>query len=348
MRRDLLHYKESFERCDQERDQFRLKIDQLEQRVEELSDLLNMELQKGYASEQDKARMRGDCESQLKQMEREYTLKMGEKERELLMVKSELLRSQESKEDVNVGQKKALIKAETDALEYQQQIKTLTHIIDGFQAQLKEVDLLEERLEAKSQECENLSDDIEALKEQIMLYKYRLIPTKGLTESDQSGSSTCGGVTEQEIIRLAQQNRQLNSDVSALKRRLDDMTFKQQRMQNAYKKGSKDLDFENHELKQSVVSLQRQLSDAQDRIHHLEESLKLNVFIPHQQSQQQTQDNQKQHSRIVELEAYCKELHQQLLKWAQLDASCALHLNRMEGRVGYGGNSSLNNAMISE
>lgn len=76
--------------------------------------------------------MRGDCESQLKQMEREYTLKMGEKERELLMVKSELLRSQESKEDVNVGQKKALIKAETDALEYQQQIKTLTHIIDGF------------------------------------------------------------------------------------------------------------------------------------------------------------------------------------------------------------------------
>lgn len=82
----------------------------------------------------------------------------------------------------------------------------------------------------KDEESENLADEIEALKEQVMLYKYRLIPGgKGLTESDQSGSSTSGcGVTEQEVIRLAQQNRQLNSEVSGLKRRLDDAHFKQQ------------------------------------------------------------------------------------------------------------------------
>jgi hypothetical protein len=44
MRRELLHFKESYERCEVEREQFREKINSLEQRVEELSDLLNMEL----------------------------------------------------------------------------------------------------------------------------------------------------------------------------------------------------------------------------------------------------------------------------------------------------------------
>lgn len=119
LRRDLLHFKESFERCDLEREQYRGKVETLETRVEELSDLLNMELQKGYAAEQEKARMRGECEAQLKQMEREMHFKLGEKEREILLVKSELLRTQEAREDVNVEQRKALIKAETDALEYQ-------------------------------------------------------------------------------------------------------------------------------------------------------------------------------------------------------------------------------------
>ena len=53
-------------------------------------------------------------------MDREHALKLGEKERELLIIKSDLLRSQEAKEDFTIEQKKAIIKAETDILEYQQ------------------------------------------------------------------------------------------------------------------------------------------------------------------------------------------------------------------------------------
>lgn len=80
-------------------------------------------------------------------------------------------------------------------------------------------------------------------------------------------------------------------------------------MQNAYKKGSKDLEFESQELKQAVITLQRQLSEAQERVHSLEESLKINVLVPHQQSIMQTAETQKHQQRISELESYCKELH---------------------------------------
>jgi predicted RNase H-like nuclease (RuvC/YqgF family) len=51
MMRELFHFKEAYERCEGEREQFRVKIDTLEGRVGELSDLLNMELQKGYELE---------------------------------------------------------------------------------------------------------------------------------------------------------------------------------------------------------------------------------------------------------------------------------------------------------
>jgi hypothetical protein len=61
--------------------------------------------------------VRSDCELQVKSVERVFALKLAEKDRELLMAKSELLRSQEHKEDAQVGQKKALIRAETEALE---------------------------------------------------------------------------------------------------------------------------------------------------------------------------------------------------------------------------------------
>ena len=55
-----------------------------------------------------------------------------------------------------------------------------------MQEELKQMAVLEERLHEKDIECESLADEIEHLKEQVMLHKYRLLPKSGgsLTESD--------------------------------------------------------------------------------------------------------------------------------------------------------------------
>jgi hypothetical protein len=49
-------------------------------------------LAKGYESEQQKVRMREDFERQRQDMEREAIIRNGDRERELLLLKSELLR----------------------------------------------------------------------------------------------------------------------------------------------------------------------------------------------------------------------------------------------------------------
>ena len=52
------------------------------------------------------------------------------------------------------------------------------------------------------------------------MHKLRLVP---LNSDTQSGNKSN---TEQDLVRLTQQNRQLNAEVAALKRKLDDQNFK--------------------------------------------------------------------------------------------------------------------------
>lgn len=51
MRRELLLSKEALQRVESEKELFRGKFEEAEARVNELGDLLNMELQKGYENE---------------------------------------------------------------------------------------------------------------------------------------------------------------------------------------------------------------------------------------------------------------------------------------------------------
>ena len=67
---------------------------------------------------------------------------------------------------------------------------------------------------------ETLAEEVDDLKEQILMHKLRLVP---LHSDTQSGSKSN---TEQDLVRLTQQNRQLNAEVAALKRKLDDQNFK--------------------------------------------------------------------------------------------------------------------------
>lgn len=87
--------------------------------------------------------MREDYENRLETLEREFAIKASEKERELLLLRSEALRHQELKEDSNVSHKKALIKLESEHFEYQTQIKTLTKIADDMKTELEQIPLLE-------------------------------------------------------------------------------------------------------------------------------------------------------------------------------------------------------------
>ena len=65
IRRELLNYKDLSSRLEAERFQHREKIAELETRITELSDLLNMELQKGYEVDQEKHKMKLDYEDLL-------------------------------------------------------------------------------------------------------------------------------------------------------------------------------------------------------------------------------------------------------------------------------------------
>jgi hypothetical protein len=53
-------------------------------------------------------------------------LRSAEKERELLIIKSEVIRAQESREDSSVTMKKLSVKHEKEVMEWQQQVKALT------------------------------------------------------------------------------------------------------------------------------------------------------------------------------------------------------------------------------
>ena len=54
---------------------------------------MNLELQKGYESEKEKQQMRIDQQYQIEEIHREYQLKFTEKDREILLMKSEVIRA---------------------------------------------------------------------------------------------------------------------------------------------------------------------------------------------------------------------------------------------------------------
>lgn len=56
--------------------------------------------------------MRYDHEQSLQALERDLLIRYSEKERELIVLKSEVIRSHENKEDHNVNSKKLAIKLE--------------------------------------------------------------------------------------------------------------------------------------------------------------------------------------------------------------------------------------------
>ncbi len=140
-------------------------------------------------------------------------------------MRSEVIRAQESSEEVHNQQKKLHLKFEQEALEYQLQIKALTRINDDLKDEIKEGAMLEEKLAEKNATIENLAEEVDELKEQILMHKLRLVP---LNSDSQSGNKSNNGATEQDLVRLTQQNRQLNSEIASLKRKIEDQNFKTQ------------------------------------------------------------------------------------------------------------------------
>ena len=128
----------------------------MEQRVTELSELLNLELQKGYELDKEKQQMRLDHDYAQQSLQRDLMLRSAEKERELLIIKSEVIRAQESREDSSVSMKKQSVKHEKEVMEWQQQVKALTKINEELKSELEEVQILEGRLAEKDQEIESL------------------------------------------------------------------------------------------------------------------------------------------------------------------------------------------------
>ena len=116
-------------------------------------------------------------------------------------MRSEVIRAQESSEEVHNQQKKLHLKFEQEALEYQLQIKTLTRINDDLKDEIKEVAMIEEKLAEKNATIENLAEEVDELKEQILMHKLRLVP---LNSDSQSGNKSNNGAAEQDLVRLTQ------------------------------------------------------------------------------------------------------------------------------------------------
>jgi len=212
--------KDACQRLEQEKAESRDRIDGLEQRVTELSELLNLELQKGYELDKEKQQMRLDHDYALQSLQRDLLLRSAEKERELLILKSEVIRAQESREDSSVSMKKLTVKHEKEVIEWQLQVKALTKINEELKGELEEVQLLESRLAEKDQVIESLEDDVDTLKEQVLAHRLRLVPREDM----QSGSNS----VDQETVKLAKENRLINNELTSLKRKLDDQNFKMQ------------------------------------------------------------------------------------------------------------------------
>jgi len=114
--------------------------------------------------------MRIDHEYEIEQIHRDNQIKNSDKDRELLIIKSEVIRAQEQVEDqVNI-QKKLQIKFDKEALDYQLQIKTLTKINDELKDEIQEISLLEAKLEERDTQIEALSEEIDDLKEQLLMH----------------------------------------------------------------------------------------------------------------------------------------------------------------------------------
>lgn len=93
--------------------------------------------------------MRLDHDYALQSLQRDLMLRSAEKERELLIIKSEVIRAQESREDSSVSMKKQSVKHEKEVMEWQQQVKALTKINEELKSELEEVQILEGRLAEK-------------------------------------------------------------------------------------------------------------------------------------------------------------------------------------------------------
>lgn len=143
--------------------------------------------------------------------------KINEKDRELLLIKGEILKMKEQTEEDENSSKKNAIKLERHILEQENQIKSLNIIIDDLKRDQREKISVEQRIEGKNREISLLLKEIDTLKEDIIVYKLNLGKKNDVKNE----------ALEAELLKLCHQNKELKKEIADLKYRNEDLIFKQ-------------------------------------------------------------------------------------------------------------------------
>ena len=143
--------------------------------------------------------------------------KINEKDRELLLIKGEILKMKEQTEEDENSSKKNAIKLERHILEQENQIKSLNIIIDDLKRDQREKISVEQRIEGKNREISLLLKEIDTLKEDIIVYKLNLGKKNDFKNE----------ALEAELLKLCHQNKELKKEIADLKYRNEDLIFKQ-------------------------------------------------------------------------------------------------------------------------
>ena len=143
--------------------------------------------------------------------------KINEKDRELLLIKGEILKMKEQTEEDENSSKKNAIKLERHILEQENQIKSLNIIIDDLKRDQREKISVEQRIEGKNREISLLLKEIDTLKEDIIVYKLNLGKKNDVKNE----------ALEAELLKLYHQNKELKKEIADLKYRNEDLIFKQ-------------------------------------------------------------------------------------------------------------------------
>ena len=143
--------------------------------------------------------------------------KINEKDRELLLIKGEILKMKEQTEEDENSSKKNAIKLERHILEQENQIKSLNIIIDDLKRDQREKISVEQRIEGKNREISLLLKEIDTLKEDIIIYKLNLGKRNDVKNE----------ALEAELLKLYHQNKELKKEIADLKYRNEDLIFKQ-------------------------------------------------------------------------------------------------------------------------
>ncbi len=181
----------------------------------------------------------------------------------------------------------------------------------------------EQRMEAKTKELKVVRSELERCKDEIMRLKL------------DAGENRARSDREKELLKMSVDNRNLQKEVLDLKNTLDDMKFKNKKLQDM--KVNHDVERDNLNLKENIITLEGKLAtinidlrQQQEEVEKQKRMVAQKEFEAVEKLVEKDRELKNTNIKLAEVQDYARELAESLERWADMDGKGQLLINKWE------------------